>query len=283
MKLWLVCFANRRFAVAQHCLVRSAERFGFDRICAFDERHVRQTDFFRRHQAILSAARGAGYWLWKPYYIAEVLEQAAEDDVVVYCDSGNEFIADPRPLIEICQNGDGPMLFQTHDNLNIAWTKRDCFVGMDCDKPQFHHAQQLAGGLQIYRRCAASLEFVQSQLSYCSRSELLTDADNTCGLPNYPEFVEHRHDQSIMSLLAERWRLPIYRDPTQWGNPRMMAEFQPSDTPIMKSPHTAYENSPYGQIVNSHRRGKGPRRKGFWASVRALHCISGAGHWRRAA
>src|SRR5258708_3385841 len=115
MKLWLVCFSDRRFSGAQQCLVRSAERFAFAPICAFDERNLRRTEFFRQHQAILSAARGAGYFLWKPYYVAEILQQAAEDDVVVYCDSGNEFIADPQPLIEICQNGEGPMLFQTHD------------------------------------------------------------------------------------------------------------------------------------------------------------------------
>ncbi len=103
MKLWLVSFANRRFAAAQRCLIRSAQQFGFDRICAFDDCHLRHTDFYRQHATILSAPRGAGYWLWKPYYVAQVLADAAPDDVVAYCDSAIEFICDPRPLVEICR------------------------------------------------------------------------------------------------------------------------------------------------------------------------------------
>jgi hypothetical protein len=271
VKLWLVSYANRRFAAAQRYLLRSAERFGFDRICDFGERHLQRTDFFQQHQAILSAPRGAGYWLWKPFYIAEVLQEAAPDDVVVYCDSAMEFIADVRPLIEICQNGSGPMLFQTHDHLNIAWTKRDCFAGMDCDTPQFHFAQQLMGGLQIYRRCEASFEFVHASLSYCSQPQLLTDAPNLSGLPNYPEFIAHRHDQSILSLLAEKWQLPIYRDPSQWGNPRALAEFRPPDMPMIESAERPYENSRYGQIINHHRRRKGPRSARVFSAVLAAN------------
>jgi hypothetical protein len=269
MKLWLVCYANRRYAAAQRYLVRSAKRFGFDQIYAFNKRQLRQTDFFRQHRAILSAPCGGGYWLWKPFYIAQVLQMAAPGDVVVYNDSGSEFIADPRPLIDICRRESVPMLFQTHNHLNLNWTKRDCLVGMGCDLPRFHFAQQLLGACQLYPRNEAGLEFVNSWLNYCCQPKLLTDAPNICGLPNYPEFVKHRHDQSILSLLAEKWRLPIYRDPSQWGNPWALPEFRPPNV-VEIDAAVPYENSPYGQLLDLHRRGKGPKRKGILAVVRAL-------------
>ncbi len=233
-------------------------QFGFDQICAFDEYHLQQTDFYRQHTEILSALRGAGYWLWKPYYIAQTLQAAGPDDVIVYCDSAIEFIADVRPLIEICRESAGPMLFQTHNHLNIAWTKRDCLVGMQCDTQSFHTAQQVMGGLQFYRRCDANLEFVHTWLNFCRRSELLTDDPNTCGLTNHPEFVAHRHDQSILSLLAHQRQLPVYRDPSQWGTPWMLPQFRHfgHSTYGQQSP---YENSPYGQIINHHRCRKGPK------------------------
>ncbi len=73
MKLWLVSYANRKFAAPQSWLVHSAKRFGFDEIRAFRERDLQRAEFFRQHRHILSLPRGAGYWLWKPYYIQQVL------------------------------------------------------------------------------------------------------------------------------------------------------------------------------------------------------------------
>jgi len=38
------------------------------------------------------------------------------------------------------------------------------------------------------------------------------------GKPNYKEFIDHRHDQSIFSVLTKKYNLLAYRDPSQWGN-----------------------------------------------------------------
>jgi hypothetical protein len=38
-------------------------------------------------------------------------------------------------------------------------------------------------------------------LAYASDPRLITDTDNTLGKQNLPRFREHRHDQSIRSLL----------------------------------------------------------------------------------
>ena len=71
----MVCYANRKFAAPQRWLVRSAERFGFDEIRAYQPRDLQRTAFFRQHREILKLSRGAGYWLWKPYYILQTLRE----------------------------------------------------------------------------------------------------------------------------------------------------------------------------------------------------------------
>ena len=38
------------------------------------------------------------------------------------------------------------------------------------------------------------------------------------GLPNYPEFRDHRHDQSILSILQVKHQITTYEDPSQFGN-----------------------------------------------------------------
>jgi hypothetical protein len=59
--------------------------------------------------------------------------------------------------------------------------------------------------------------FVTEWLTYAQDSRAITDDANVLGLPNYPEFHDHRHDQSILSLLAKKWNLTLYPDPSQWG------------------------------------------------------------------
>ena len=189
---------------AQRWLVRSAERFGFDEIRAYHPRDLQRTAFFRQHREILKLSRGAGYWLWKPYYILQTLRETAPGDIVAYIDSGIEIIADLKPVLDICTGGSGITLFQVHDGYNIIWTKRSCMAGMNCDEPRYHQAQQVVGGFQLYRHCPETFEFLTTWLDYCCQAQLLTDAPDPPGMESYPEFKDHRHDQSILSLMATR-------------------------------------------------------------------------------
>jgi hypothetical protein len=34
---------------------------------------------------------------------------------------------------------------------------------------------------------------------------------------NIDGFIEHRHDQSVLGLLAKKWNLTTYPDPSQFG------------------------------------------------------------------
>jgi hypothetical protein len=94
------------------------------------------------------------------------------------------------------------------------YTKHDAFVLMDCD----------------------------SVLLFACDERILTDRRNTCDKPNYPGFRAHRHDQSILSLVAKRYWLPAFRDPSQFGNHNI----------------GRYANSPYDQIIQHTRRSRSP-------------------------
>jgi hypothetical protein len=63
---------------------------------------------------------------------------------------------------------------------------------------------------RLVRNTLANRRFVEMWLDACTDARVLTDAPNTCGQPNLPGFVEHRHDQSVLSVLfwRERDRLP---------------------------------------------------------------------------
>ena len=62
------------------------------------------------------------------------------------------------------------------------------------------------------------MDFFAEWLRHAQDERNLTDAPNQCGLPNYPGFVEHRHDQSILSLLGRREGVAVVGDISEWGN-----------------------------------------------------------------
>jgi hypothetical protein len=79
-----------------------------------------------------------------------------------------------------------------------------------------------------------SINFLSEWIFYAQDERIITDIENQCGLPNFSEFVDHRHDQSIFSLLIKKYKIIPYRDPSQFGNSSM--EF--------------YKNSNYPQFID---------------------------------
>lgn len=255
MKIYLVNYATPNFYRSQKKLNRSALKFGVDIYVSFTHKKLKQTHFYQKNKKVLDQFRGGGYWLWKPYIILDTLNYASDGDLVVYCDSGTEIFKPIKPLVEICTAQSGPMLFQVHEHTNKKWTKRDCFILMDADNRYYYDAKQVCGSPQIYMKNKKNIEFVRQWLAYCEDPRVLTDLPNTCGLENLPEFKEHRHDQSVLSILSRRYNLPIYRDPSQFGNHYKMPAFRElGEWTERDYSETPYTNSPYGTIFHLHRK-----------------------------
>lgn len=181
------------------------------------------TDFYARHRDVLEQRRGAGYWLWKPYIILEAIKASRPGDTVVYSDCLRKPLPIVRrPLDWLIQWADsnGGMLPGSYIPVhgpNRIWTKRDCFVLMDCDSPEYYDIPQVQASFSVWRNQPASIEFLESWLAYASDRRVLTDDPNTCGLPNLEGFREHRHDQSILTLLAKRDGIRALGDPEDNG------------------------------------------------------------------
>jgi hypothetical protein len=214
-----------------------------------------------RHSKILGQRRGAGYWLWKPYIILKTLEQASEGDAIMYLDSDNRVRANLTPLLDLVSDERPIILFRNHGHLNRCWTKRDCFVLMGCDSSKYHESEQIDAAHVLFRNCETSRAFVAEWLSWCEDERILTDTPNTCGLPDTAGFREHRWDQSVLSLLAVKHGLPVFRNPTQHGNHFKLPEYRiPGE--FLESPYAEkpFTNSPYGTLLAGQVPSEQPKR-----------------------
>ena len=209
MKFVLLTYATPEFAVHRDRLVQSARQVGFDRIVAQGPEALSATDFWRRNQSVLTKPRGGGYWLWKPFIIREALRGCGPDDVLVYSDAGSDayyhFSVLPVRIAKLTRNLPGGFLLGAtipHCGPLRVWTKRDCLILCDGDRPEIFERPLIQATWSVWTNTGPAFEFLENWLAACEDPRRLTDDHNECERPNYDGFIEHRHDQSIASILA---------------------------------------------------------------------------------
>lgn len=236
MKIHLVTFATDNYINSQKNLSKSALDNGVDYVHEYTPNNI-DDDFIKKNNIILNdfKNRGAGFWCWKPWVIIDVMKKINNNDVVIYSDIGATIISNITPLIDIVKDVD-ILLFKVHNCLIKSYTKRDALFYMDCDNEDFYNKELTNGAFQVYKKNEKSLVFLEKYLYVCTNVDIISDNHNICGLPNIEGFLDHRHDQSVLSLLSIKNGIPLYRDPSNWGVDFLM------------------ENSNnYGQIFNHHR------------------------------
>lgn len=256
MKTWIVSYGDAAFRLSLQRLMSSAARFGIDEQRPWDRDALQKTSLYAVHKSLLGERRGAGYWLWKPFIIKETLKEMGPGDILVYSDAGIEIVADLAPMLDICATRSDVMLFAgTYEDVGAPgpnscakWTKRDCFVFMDCDNRRYHQGPMIDASMIVLRRTPRAVALVRDWLLHCCQRQLLTDDPNVCGLPNLPEFIEHRHDQSLLSLISIRDTIELFRHPSQYGE---------------DCTTRAYDNSPYDTLINHHRGAVGSEQLGL--------------------
>ena len=94
------------------------------------------------------------------------------------------------------------------NNINGHYTKRDCFIKMNCDEEDYHKVSQLEAGFMIWKSCEKSIKAVEDWLNYCLDLDIVNNAPSTLG-EELLSFVEHRNDQSILTNIAVRDGLTV--------------------------------------------------------------------------
>lgn len=154
--------------------------------------------------------RGYGYWKWKSYLVKQQFDKMQEDDILVYSDAGCDYNAKAEHrfmeyLNIVKQHESGMMVFE--DNfLERQFSKGDVFhflIGGNTFLPISDSNQRL-GGMWMMRKCQNTVELVDRWCDTCmNHFDLITDKASVS--PNFPEFIENRHDQSVFSILTKQY------------------------------------------------------------------------------
>ena len=235
MKKYHINYANGRYLKAQEYCSQSAKAAGFDEVISFSINDI-DRDFLEKNIKILSQPRGAGYWIWKPYFIKKTLDKMNDGDLLVYSDSGSYYQSSTQPLIDFIQKEKtGVLSFELKGLLEKVYTKRDTFSLMGLDEPKYSESSQREATYIWLIKNEFTVKLIDEYLEFAQDERIITDLPSQS--ENFPDFQDHRHDQSIWSLLCKKYDITPHRLISQHGA-HLVNDF-PNDT--------------YGQITVHHR------------------------------
>jgi FkbM family methyltransferase len=199
-------FELRRLAFAAEA--RGSGLFDSVQVAALDD--VDAT-FREQHAAILARERGCGYWIWKAKatLAAVAFPHVRPGDVLAYVDCGCTFNAHARPVFEAWVAGTlaapSGLLGLQMNHLERDWTKADLLhhLGAENDAA-VTHTGQLLGGIWLLRVQPSTVALLHRWLEVKTAEAYRFLDDTPSRLPNAPTFQEHRHDQSVWSVLRKQ-------------------------------------------------------------------------------
>jgi hypothetical protein len=213
----VITFGTAEFSWAIAAQKRRALRFGAHRHIAYGTGSAAVAEARSQNPELAAKPRGYGLWIWKPYILLDALAQCEAGDYLIYLDAGVAPIADMTPWFAQLQRRPINLFAPVPPRRAREWTKRDCFVYLQADTPGFHAVPMLSAGIQAYCNVTDSHGFIAELKALMCIPRLLTDPGGPQVASQHDGFVAHRHDQSILTLLAAQRDIAIQREPSQYG------------------------------------------------------------------
>lgn len=210
-----------------------------------DKALEKDEEFMNKHGEFIEECnknniRGFGCWIWKPYIIKKKLESMEDGDILVYADAGCIInIHGRNRLLEyfkiVTESEYGCLGFKHNMEWTLSepnkglkekeFTKGSVFDYFDARRPEVADAHQLIGGIHVMKKCPHVMKIVNMWYEVCCKTDLLLDEPKS--ETSYPEFREHRHDQSIFSVIrhihgTEYIDNEVYFGTIGWNSPKAM-------------------------------------------------------------
>jgi hypothetical protein len=158
---------------------------------------------------ILSNSRGFGYWIWKPYLIKKNMDEMKDNDILLYLDCGCEIdISEKEYFLDYLEKVKSDYIIGSFGKTLVENScKMDLLYELDINnndndilKSKMHQA-----GTILMLVTTNTRNLINKWYELCCNYHLIDDSPSI--INNLDTFQEHRHDQSIYSLLTKKYNL----------------------------------------------------------------------------
>lgn len=214
-----ITFGNPTYHNSVKRICKEAENLDFfTKIYGFTEVDLKQDEYFWNNHGnfIENNCRGYGYWLWKSYLIQKEINRINENDILIYCDAGCEInnsgkkrLFEYMDMLNNNKENYGIISFQM-DHKEIFYTKKKIFEYFSINDIDSCDYFQHVGGILIIKKNNHSINIINNWYNTCCIYDLIND--NIKNENAY--FIDNRHDQSILSILVNKYGSIKIKDET---------------------------------------------------------------------
>lgn len=181
----------------------------FDNIKLFNFDNLKDDDlFWKQHKDFIkNNPRGFGYWIWKPYILMKTIEQMKDNDILLYLDAGCEIDISEKDYFKEClEIVKKDYIVGTLGKTNVEEScKMDLLLLLDMNYNKFLKTKMHQAGANLFLICDKTRKLINEWYNLCCNYHLIND-DQSLN-KNLELYKEHRHDQSIYSLLTKKYDL----------------------------------------------------------------------------
>lgn len=179
----------------------------FDSSTIYTEEFLKlHNDFWNKHSNFISFnARGYGYWIWKPFLIHTLMKTMEDGDFLYYMDADHSFNKTANITKFATHARNNKILCTSTGNNDLLWTKMDT-INRVYPSLKSNDIQLQAGILFIHVE-PLTRKFVKEWYDICCENNYHFIDDSDSVTKNAVGFKEHRHDQSIFSLLMKKYEI----------------------------------------------------------------------------
>ncbi len=179
----------------------------FDKIFIFNEFNLNKEYKNKFKEVLKYNVRGYGYWIWKVSIIQDALSKLREGDFLLYTDSGCSINKRGRDRFQdyikfVSESELGILAVTLEDSLlESKYTKGDLFDYLKVRNVEaIYNTPQIQAGVLLIRKNKNAIAFF-THIQELYEKDISLVNDEASKKPNFSDFISHRHDQSVFSVL----------------------------------------------------------------------------------
>ena len=220
-KVYLCSFASPDLKISVNRFIKQSKALNFYKeikVSGWNDlsknRQKQIESFFKKGQKRLF-----GYACWKPEIILSYLNEIPENSILQYSDIGCFFnfkgIKRLNDYIKITEENNILVFKYSEPNFNLKenikfqvyyefqYTKADAWKYLNIDSnSNILKTEQIWSGTMFFKNNSYVKKILNEWIDVCKINNLIDD--NNSNEKNHENFIEHRHDQSIFSLICKK-------------------------------------------------------------------------------
>ena len=175
---------------------------------------MNDNEFWNKHKDfILNNKRGYGYWIWKPYLIKKTIDKLNNGDIILYMDADStikmneinylyKYLEEVQKTKIIVENYYEKNIVKPNHLAELKWNKMDLIDKLNIDINDLNNKTQTFANTILLYVCEETRNLINEWYNIACDYHYIDDTPSI--IPNHSLFKEHRHDQSILSLLIKK-------------------------------------------------------------------------------